>query len=75
MPKLPLISGKKLLKALLKAGFLISRQTGSHAQLYHPDKPDVLVTIPVHNKDLPKGTLKNILRQAELSVDDLLTLL
>lgn len=75
MPKLPVISGKKLLKTLQKAGFLISRQTGSHAQLYHPDNPDRLVTIPVHTKDLPKGTLRNILRQAGLTVEELLDLL
>jgi predicted RNA binding protein YcfA (HicA-like mRNA interferase family) len=75
MAKLPVVSGKKLLKTLLKAGFLVSRQTGSHAQLYHPDNPERLVTIPVHDKDLPKGTLKNILRQAKLTVEELLRLL
>jgi len=75
MPKLPVISGKKLLKALLKAGFVINRQSGSHAQLYHSEKPGLLVTIPVHTKTLPKGTLKNILRQAEMTVDELINFL
>lgn len=64
-----------MLKALQKAGFLVSRQAGSHAQLYHPDNPDILVTIPVHTKDLPKGTLKNILGQAGLTVKELIDLL
>lgn len=75
MAKLPIVSGRKLLRAMLKAGFLVSRQTGSHAQLYHPDNADILVMIPIHNKDLPKGTLRNILRQAEMSVEELNKLL
>ena len=42
---------------------------------FHPDRPGKIVTVPFKAKDIKKGTLKNILKQAELSVDDLLKLL
>jgi predicted RNA binding protein YcfA (HicA-like mRNA interferase family) len=47
-------------------GWRVSRQRGSHRQYTHPTKPGV-VTIAGHgNKDIPKGTAANILRQAGL---------
>ena len=48
----------------------IHHSTGSHARLFHRTKPVLRVTVPIQSRDLPLGTLKNILRQAGLSVDE-----
>lgn len=73
MPKLPNIDSKKLLRALHKAGFLIVRQTGSHARMKHADGRKT--TVAIHNRTIPTGTLRAILREAKISKDELLELL
>ena len=74
MPGLPRVSGRRVLRALLRAGFHESHVRGSHHYLRRPGSG--LVTIPVHgNRDLPLGTLQSILRQAALSEDEFLVLL
>lgn len=74
MPKLPSIAADKIIKALKKIGFEEVRQKGSHLRLKHPDNR--VVTIPVHTgKILGKGLLKKILRDVDLSIDELLDLL
>lgn len=70
MPKLPVVKPKDLIKVFKKNGFRVVRQTGSHARLHHENGHKV--TIAVHNRPLKKGTLRAILRQAELTVDELL---
>lgn len=72
--KLPRIDHTKLVRALEKAGFEKLRQRGSHLHLRHiSDKKRV--TVPIHsNRTIPPGTLKAILRDADLSVDDFLKL-
>jgi predicted RNA binding protein YcfA (HicA-like mRNA interferase family) len=74
-PAVPVVKAKECLKALQRAGFYVDHQTGSHARLFHRNKSRLKVTIPIHNKDLPPGTLKSILRQAGLSVEEFLDLL
>ncbi len=74
-PALPVVKAKACLKALQRAGFYIDHQAGSHARLFHRTRPELRVTLPIHNKDLPPGTLKSILRQAGLSVDKFIALL
>jgi predicted RNA binding protein YcfA (HicA-like mRNA interferase family) len=74
-PKLPVITSQQLLRALKRAGFVIDRQTGSHVSLIHPDLPVLTVTVPYHKKDLKKATLKKILNQAGLTVEQLIDLL
>lgn len=75
MPKLPILSGKKVIKALSKIDFKHVRTKGSHAILNkQTEHGKVTVPVPLH-KELAKGTLKSIMRQAELSLDDLLKLL
>ena len=74
-PTLPVVKAKACLKALQRAGFYIDHQVGSHARLFHRSKSELRVTLPIHNKDLPPGTLKSILRQAGLSVDAFIALL
>ena len=74
-PKLPVITPKKLIRALSRGGFIFQHQSGSHRYYIHPDRSTKVVTVPYHNKDLKKGTLKSILRQADLTVEELTELL
>ena len=73
MTKLPILSGRECVKALEKAGFHIDRQKGSHLMLYRDD-PASLVVVPNH-KELDRGTLKSIIRQAGLSDEEFAKLL
>ena len=73
MSKLPQISGKDCIKALGKAGFYIKCQKGSHIILCR-DEPFAEVVVPNH-KTLDKGTLRAIIRQVELEVDEFIQLL
>jgi len=66
MPKLPIVSGKDLVKAFAKLGYEADHQTGSHIILRHRDPPHRRLTIPNH-KEVSKGTLRAIIRQAGLS--------
>lgn len=73
MSKLPVVSGKQCIKALEKIGFLIFRQRGSHITMVR-ENPPYQVTIPNY-KTVAKGTLKAIIKQADLSVDEFINLL
>lgn len=70
MPKLPVLTPKKLVKILLKLNFQLDHKTGSHFIFYRvSDKRRVV--IPFHTKDLPKGTILSILRQAGITKEEL----
>jgi predicted RNA binding protein YcfA (HicA-like mRNA interferase family) len=73
-PELPALKPREVVAALEKAGFFLKRQTGSHVILYKSSisRP---ISVPVHTKDLPKGTLRAIIRQANLIVEGFLKLL
>ncbi len=72
MPKLPIISGKFLLKLLTNNGFLLIRQKGSHVFIENQDGSCRSV-IPIHsNEDLGKGLLKKILNDLDISVETLI---
>ena len=73
MGKLPDISGRECVQALQRAGFLVRRQRGSHI-IMRRDDPFAQVVVPDH-KRLDRGTLRGIIRQAGLSVDELVELL
>lgn len=76
MSVLPVLKPRRVLRALMRAGFVIHHQSGSHAQLRHPLKPHLHVTIPRHDRfDLPRSVLRSILRQAELTEEEFLKLL
>ena len=68
MSKLPVISGKDCIKALQRLGFSIKRQEGSHIVL-RKDNPFCQLVVPNH-KTLDRGTLRAIIRQADLSIDE-----
>ena len=55
---------KELIKLLQKNGFLFVRQSGSHA--IYKKSEDIMVVIPIHNRDIPTGTLNGILKDAGL---------
>jgi predicted RNA binding protein YcfA (HicA-like mRNA interferase family) len=73
MNKLPRISGRGCIRALEKAGFRVRRQEGSHIILRR-DTPFAQLVVPDH-KELDRGTLRAIIRQAGLSVDEFTKLL
>jgi predicted RNA binding protein YcfA (HicA-like mRNA interferase family) len=75
MPKIPSLSGQEILRVLLKAGFYIHHQSGSHARLFHNQRRELRVTIPIHNKDLPEKTLRSILKQADIKEADFFKLI
>ena len=65
------ISGKMLCKIVERNGWKLKRVTGSH-HIYVKDGVAAILSIPVHsNRDLPKGTLKSIMKDAELTEEDL----
>lgn len=68
MSKIPCISGRDAVKALQKVGFQVKRQHGSHIILRRDD-PFAQTVIPDH-KEIDRGTLRAILRQTDLSVED-----
>ena len=75
MTRLPRVSGKQVVQALARNGFALSHVRGSHHYLRKPDGSG-LVVIPVHgNRDLPTGTLRSILRQADLDAEGFVRLL
>ncbi|MGQ3100135.1 MAG: type II toxin-antitoxin system HicA family toxin [Sphingopyxis solisilvae] len=68
MPKLPVLSGRDVVAALERLGFIQMRQRGSHVIL---QRDGVGVVVPLH-RELKTGTLAGIIRQAGLSQDDFL---
>ena len=74
MTKLPRdLSGKKVIKALEKAGFVVKRQKGSHIVLRR-ENPYALVVVPDH-KRIDTGTLDSILEGAGMSNEEFMKLL
>jgi predicted RNA binding protein YcfA (HicA-like mRNA interferase family) len=73
MSSLPIISGKQCVNALTKIGFIVNSQKGSHIILVRKN-PKSRISVPNH-KELDRGTLRAIIRQASLSVDDFINLL
>ena len=75
MPKLPVVSGEETVRALARAGFVFRRQASGHKILRHPETR-VTVPVPIHGgKDLRPGTLRSIIRDAGLTVEEFIRLL
>ena len=70
MNSLPILKPQEVIKALLRGDFYIHHQTGSHVRLLHKTRPELRVTVPIHSMNMPKGTLKRILRQTDLTVEE-----
>jgi len=74
MSKLPVVSGKEAMKAFQKLGYELDHQTGSHMILRQALPPFRRLTIPNH-KEIAKGTLRSLIRETGLSVDEFVELL
>ena len=73
MSKLPVVSGAECIKALSRIGFEVYRQRGSHIVLVRKS-PSAQTTIPNHS-ELDRGTLRAIIRQTGLTVEEFVALL
>lgn len=73
MTKIPSISGKICIKVLGKIGYYEKRQEGSHIIL-RKDDPFSQIVVPNH-KNIAKGTLKSIIKSANLTIDEFINLL
>jgi predicted RNA binding protein YcfA (HicA-like mRNA interferase family) len=74
--RLPSLKSREVIRALQRAGFVVSRTSGSHCRLVHGTDPARQVTVPQHaGRDLKRGTIQGILRQAELSAEEFNALL
>ncbi|OPY37083.1 MAG: YcfA-like protein [Methanoregula sp. PtaU1.Bin051] len=74
MPKLPNLTPQKVIKILKSRGFVLDRTKGSHHIFFQPETKRRAI-VPVHRKDLPVGTLIEILKQAGIERDELRDLL
>ena len=71
-PKLPVVSGQELMRALEKFGYRVVRQKGSHVRLRHQTDPRRLpLTVPLHST-MKQGLVRRILRDAGITVDQLI---
>ena len=75
MTKLPLLSAHKIIKALSKVGFEQVSQKGSHIKLKRKDGDKTRIVIVPNYKEIPTGTLRSIIRQSGLDIEELLKLL
>ena len=75
-PRLPSLKATDVVRALKKAGFVELRSRGSHLRLGHLTNPKRQTTVSMHKgKDIPRGTLRDIIEQAGLTVDEFIVLL
>ena len=74
MTRLPIVSGQQAANALEKVGFEFSHQTGSHMILRSKEPPHRHLSIPNH-KELARGLLRGLIRDAGLTVEQFIKLL
>ncbi len=75
MTGLPTVTARQTVRALERAGFKIVRTSGSHSRMVHVDDTARATTVPMHpGKTLKRGTLRNIIKQAGLTVDEFVAL-
>jgi predicted RNA binding protein YcfA (HicA-like mRNA interferase family) len=72
LSRLPACSGQDAVKAFLRLGYEVDHQTGSHIILRHPNRRRL--TVPDH-RELAKGTLRSIIREAGISKEEFIALL
>jgi predicted RNA binding protein YcfA (HicA-like mRNA interferase family) len=71
MPKLPAIKPRRVIQFLEQHGFVLDHTSGSHFIFYNPVFRRRAV-VPQHNRDLPKGTLMSLLREAAFTREELI---
>ena len=72
--RLPALRPREVIRALERVGWRIVRQRGSHVSLHKAGYPNV-VTVPLNNRDISRGTLQGIINDAELSTEEFLDLI
>ena len=72
MPKIPRLSGRELVKILALFGFIEIRQRGSHIVLKRKTEDGSIGTVVPDHKELAEGTIRGILKQARVSVEEFL---
>ncbi len=75
MSKTPVLSGLEVVKALRKAGFEIVGRKGSHVRMKRKSENNSLIVLVPQHKELAIGTLKSILKQANMNIEELIKLL
>ena len=73
-PKLPATSAKELVRVAEKVGFVFRRQSGSHA-IYVRASDKGRVVIPMHKGELKRKTLRGIIQDLKISVEEFANLL
>lgn len=75
-PEMPRLAGKQVEKAFIRAGWYLHHSRGSHFYYRHPDYRGKQITLPIHAGEvIPQKTLKSILEQAGLSLEEFRKLL
>jgi predicted RNA binding protein YcfA (HicA-like mRNA interferase family) len=74
MPPLPVLKPKEVIKVFEQLGFHIHQQTGSHLIMIK-DGSKFQAVVPMHPGDMKKGTLRAIIRQAGMTIEEFLELL
>ena len=74
MPPVPLISTREAIHAFAKVGYEVNHQTGSHIILRRRESPYLHLSIP-NRRELPRGTLRKLIRDAGLTVEEFINLL
>jgi predicted RNA binding protein YcfA (HicA-like mRNA interferase family) len=71
MDRMPLLSGKEIVKRFLRLGYRFARQEGSHMRLIHNGDPDRYAPLSVPNhREVRKGLLRKLLRDADITVKE-----
>ena len=73
--RLPSLRPRDVIRALQRAGFVVARTSGSHCRLIHQSDASRKVTVPIHNEDLKRGTLRGIIAQVGFTVAEFIALL
>ena len=72
--RLPSVRPQEVIRALERAGWEVQRQRGSHVSL-NKEGVSAIVTVPMHRRDMPRGTLTGIIKDAGMTVDEFVSLL
>ena len=73
MPKLPILSAREILKILRAEGFEIVGRKGSHIRLKRKKPSPTRIVIVPDYKEIPIGTLRSIIRQSGISIEEFLS--
>ena len=70
-PRAPRLTGSQIERAILRAGWYLHHSRGAHFYYRHPERRGKQITIPIHAGEIvPVKTLRSILEQADLTLDE-----